>query len=107
MKKCKEMFLFLKIFLLLCTKYNKLSKTLMRKKLKEYGVKSLKVVYSEEIPKKISEIESEIQQFANTAREVKKHILNQLKTDFEALVKKADTSINQLVEEAIKILRYL
>ena len=34
MKKCKEMFLFLKIFLLLCTKYNKLSKTLMRKKLK-------------------------------------------------------------------------
>ena len=60
-----------------------------------------------EIPKKISEIESEIQQFANTAREVKKHILNQLKTDFEALVKKADTSINQLVEEAIKILRYL
>ena len=34
MKKCKGMFLFLKIFLLLCTKYNKLSKTLMRKKLK-------------------------------------------------------------------------
>ena len=33
MKKCKEMFHFLKIFLLLCTKYYKLLKTLTRKKL--------------------------------------------------------------------------
>jgi len=60
-----------------------------------------------EIPKKISEIETEVKQFANTAREVKKHILTQLKTEFEELVKKADTTINQLVEKAIKLLKYL
>ena len=60
-----------------------------------------------EVPAKIKEIENNVKQFVNAAREAKKEILNKLKNEFEEIAKKADKGINELVEKAIEVLKYL
>ena len=60
-----------------------------------------------EVPAKIKEIEQIAKQYANTARETKQYILKKLKDEFDALVKKADSKINEIVEKAIEVLKYL
>lgn len=60
-----------------------------------------------EVPKKIKEYEDLVKQYANTAREAKQYILKKLKDEFDVIAQKADSKINEIVEKAIEVLKFL
>lgn len=60
-----------------------------------------------EIPEKFKEIEETVEQFSATALEIKEDYLDKLLKQFKDLVVKTSTTMKQLIEKMIEILKYL